>query len=94
MLPLRDVGQHLRYADAAAAAGVKRFIPADYGSVDSRSPYARQLVKLFDNKVKVQREARGAVGAERGQLHLDKPRQRALLRLGSDERIPALLSRH
>lgn len=51
--PLRNVEDHLVLADAAAAAGVKRFIPADYGSVDARSPYARELVKLFDNKVKV-----------------------------------------
>lgn len=51
--PLRNVDEHLRYANAAAAAGVKRFIPADYGSVDARSQYARKLVQLFDRKVKV-----------------------------------------
>ncbi|KAK0625126.1 NmrA family transcriptional regulator [Bombardia bombarda] len=52
--PLRNVDEHLRLADAAAAAGtVKRFIPADYGSVDARSPRARELVKLFEDKVKV-----------------------------------------
>lgn len=48
--PLRDVDEHLRLADAAAAAGVRRFIPADYGSVDSRSARARELVPLFDRK--------------------------------------------
>ncbi|RKU40261.1 hypothetical protein DL546_001313 [Coniochaeta pulveracea] len=51
--PLRNVDEHLRYAEAAAAAGVKRFIPADYGSVDARSEYARKLVQLFEKKVKV-----------------------------------------
>jgi nucleoside-diphosphate-sugar epimerase len=63
--PLRNVDDHLRLADAAQAAGVKRFIPADYGSVDSRSDYARKLVKLFDNKVKV-RERLEALSAESG----------------------------
>lgn len=63
--PLRNVDDHLRLADAAQAAGVQRFIPADYGSVDSRSDYARKLVKLFDNKVKV-RERLEALSAESG----------------------------
>ncbi|KAI1865971.1 uncharacterized protein JN550_007949 [Neoarthrinium moseri] len=51
--PLRDTSQHLRLADAAAAAGVKRFIPADYGSCDSSSKRAQELVPLFLNKVRV-----------------------------------------
>ncbi|KAK3367840.1 isoflavone reductase family protein [Podospora didyma] len=51
--PLADVNAHFALADAAADAGVKRFIPADYGSVDARSPRARALVSLFDNKVRV-----------------------------------------
>ena len=63
--PLRDTSQHLRLADAAAAAGVARFIPADYGSVDARSPRARELVRLFDNKVKV-RERLEALSAQSG----------------------------
>ena len=63
--PLRDTAQHLRLADAAAAAGVARFIPADYGSVDARSPRARELVRLFDNKVKV-RERLEALSAQSG----------------------------
>lgn len=52
--PLRDTSQHLRLADAAAAAGVKRFIPADYGSCDSSTKQAQELVPLFLNKARVQ----------------------------------------
>ena len=52
--PLRDVDEHLRLADAAAQAGtVRRFIPADFGSVDARSEMARELVGLFERKVRV-----------------------------------------
>ncbi|KAI0127550.1 NmrA-like family protein [Xylariales sp. AK1849] len=51
--PLKDTEQHLRLCDAAAAAGVKRFIPADYGSCDSSSKQAQELVPLFLNKVRV-----------------------------------------
>ncbi|KAH8895896.1 NmrA-like family protein [Thozetella sp. PMI_491] len=64
--PLRDVSQHIRFAEAAAAAGVRRFIPADYGSVDSRSLYAQQLVKLFDNKVKVRERLQELAAASGG----------------------------
>ncbi|KAK3319510.1 hypothetical protein B0T19DRAFT_268588 [Cercophora scortea] len=62
--PLRNVEDHLRLADAAAAAGsVRRFIPADYGSVDARSPRARALVPLFERKVIV-RERLEVLAAE------------------------------
>ena len=66
--PLADLSTHLRIAEAAYAAGVKRFIPADFGSVDSRSEYARQLVKLFDKKVRVQEllESLSAKGVQEG----------------------------
>lgn len=37
-------------ADAAVAAGVQRFIPADFGSCDSQSAYAIELVPLYGNK--------------------------------------------
>lgn len=50
---LRDPAQHLRIADAAAAAGVRRFIPADYGSCDSSSARAQELVPLFAHKTAV-----------------------------------------
>ena len=43
----------IRYADAAAAAGVKRFIPADFGSCDSSSPRALELIPLYRAKQKV-----------------------------------------
>ncbi|KAI8626129.1 NmrA-like family protein [Xylariaceae sp. FL1651] len=52
-IPLRELAQHLRIADAAAFAGVKRVIPADYGRRDSDSPRAQQLVPLFKLKVAV-----------------------------------------
>ncbi|KAH8653711.1 hypothetical protein BX600DRAFT_471482 [Xylariales sp. PMI_506] len=51
--PLRDPEQHLRLADAAAAAGVRRFIPADYGSCDSSTRQATELVPLFLHKQRV-----------------------------------------
>lgn len=51
--PLKDVGEHIRLAEGAARAGVKRFIPADFGSCDSRDARAREVVKLFDHKVQV-----------------------------------------
>lgn len=52
--PIRDVDEHLRLANAAARTGtVRRFIPADFGSVDARSERARELVNLFERKVLV-----------------------------------------
>ncbi|KAL8375850.1 hypothetical protein RB595_007125 [Gaeumannomyces hyphopodioides] len=41
---------HLALASAAAAAGVTRYMPADWGSVDARSEQARALVPLFSRK--------------------------------------------
>jgi len=46
----------MRLSEAAAAAGVKRFIPADWGSVDSRTKQARDLVPLFEKKVQVRQK--------------------------------------
>lgn len=43
----------IRLADAAAKAGVNRFIPADFGSCDSSSPRALELVPLYRAKQKV-----------------------------------------
>jgi uncharacterized protein YbjT (DUF2867 family) len=43
----------IRLADAAAQAGVKRFVPADFGSCDSSSPRALDLVPLYRAKQKV-----------------------------------------
>lgn len=43
----------IQYADAAAEAGVKRVLPADFGSCDSSSPRALELVPLYIAKAKV-----------------------------------------
>ncbi|KAM7205203.1 hypothetical protein V8F20_003340 [Naviculisporaceae sp. PSN 640] len=52
--PVRNVNEHIALANAAYESGtVRRFIPADFGSVDARSDYARQLVPLFERKVRI-----------------------------------------
>ncbi|RYP92157.1 hypothetical protein DL770_001738 [Monosporascus sp. CRB-9-2] len=51
--PLKDGAAHIRIAEAAAAAGVSRVIPADYGSCDSSSAVAQELVPLFKRKTAV-----------------------------------------
>ncbi|GAB7347740.1 hypothetical protein MBLNU459_g5292t1 [Dothideomycetes sp. NU459] len=43
----------IRLADASAEAGIQRFIPADFGSCDSSSPRALELVPLYKAKQKV-----------------------------------------
>jgi putative NADH-flavin reductase len=43
----------IRLADAAVQAGVKRFIPADYGSCDSSNPRVLELMPLYVTKKKV-----------------------------------------
>lgn len=43
----------IRLADAAASAGVQRFIPADFGSCDSASPRALELMPLYVAKKRV-----------------------------------------
>lgn len=40
----------IRLADACVAAGVARFIPADYGSMRSDDPYVLKLLPNFRNK--------------------------------------------
>ncbi|OAA73699.1 NmrA family transcriptional regulator [Cordyceps fumosorosea ARSEF 2679] len=52
--PLKDVSQHLRLAEAACAAGVRRYVPADYGSCDARSPRAQRHLQLYRDKAAVQ----------------------------------------
>lgn len=42
-----------RLADASVKAGVKRFIPADFGSCDSSDPHAQDCVPLFANKTEL-----------------------------------------
>jgi putative NADH-flavin reductase len=48
----------IRLADAAAQVGVRRFIPADFGSCDSSSPRALDLMPLYRAKQKVQQHLR------------------------------------
>ncbi|KAL9113792.1 MAG: hypothetical protein Q9227_002237 [Pyrenula ochraceoflavens] len=48
-----NVDLQIRLADAAAQAGVKRFIPADFGSCDSESARAREYVDLYNKKKEV-----------------------------------------
>lgn len=42
-----------KLADACVQAGVKRFIPADYGSCDSSSPLTQELVPLYKHKAEL-----------------------------------------
>ncbi|KAG6008255.1 hypothetical protein E4U21_004717 [Claviceps maximensis] len=51
--PLTDVTQHIRLAQAAHDAGVRRYIPADYGSCDAASPRAQQYLRLYRDKTAV-----------------------------------------
>ncbi|KAK7743387.1 hypothetical protein SLS62_010580 [Diatrype stigma] len=64
--PLRDPAAHLRIADAAAAAGVSRVIPADYGSCDSGSARAQELVPLFKHKTAVRERLQALSAAAEG----------------------------
>lgn len=52
-VPSSMVELQLRLADAAVRAGVKRFIPADFGSCDSSSPRALSLMPLYKKKQQV-----------------------------------------
>ncbi|UQC81561.1 NmrA-like family protein [Colletotrichum lupini] len=54
---LRDLDQHLRIAEAAFAAGVKHFMPADFGSIDADNPRARELIPLYRWKRAVRQKA-------------------------------------
>lgn len=64
--PLRNVDDHLRLAEAAAAAGVRRYFPADFGSVDARSETARALVPLFEKKETVRKKLTALAAATPG----------------------------
>lgn len=55
--PMKDVSQHLRLLEAAFRAGVKRFIPADFGSCDAASEEARRYLKLYADKEMVRVKA-------------------------------------
>lgn len=49
-IPLKDVNEHLRLIEAALRAGIKRIIPADFGSCDASDPLPSQLLKLYRDK--------------------------------------------
>jgi len=53
-------------AEASLDAGVKRFIPADFGSCDSSSPRALELVPLYRAKQKVREHLQAMVRANEG----------------------------
>ena len=48
--PLQDVDQHLRLLEAAYAAGVKRYIPADWGSCDAADEHVKSKLNIYKNK--------------------------------------------
>jgi hypothetical protein len=52
-LAVKSAEDHMLLAEAAAAAGARRFIPADFGSLDARDATARRMVPLFGRKVQV-----------------------------------------
>lgn len=51
--PLKDVTQHLRLAEAAFRAGVRRYIPADFGSCDASDPQTQKHLRLYRDKTLV-----------------------------------------
>lgn len=52
-----------RIADACVRAGVRRLVPADFGSCDSSSPRARELVPLFARKTELREYLIGLAAA-------------------------------
>jgi len=52
-LPGSAVEPHRNLANACIKAGIKRFIPADYGSVDSSDGVVAELVPLYKQKTAV-----------------------------------------
>ncbi|KAL7796710.1 hypothetical protein V8C37DRAFT_371242 [Trichoderma ceciliae] len=51
--PLGEGDQHLRLVEAAFRAGVKRFIPADFGSCDASDPEPQKHLPLYRRKTLV-----------------------------------------
>ncbi len=52
LLPPISVEQHNSIADAAADAGVKRFIPSEFGS-DTSNPKIVELIPMFGTKTAI-----------------------------------------
>ena len=48
-----QVQEQIRFADACAAAGVQRIIPADFGSCDSDDPTTLDILPLYTQKAKI-----------------------------------------
>ena len=55
-IPATRTREQLLLANACVKAGVRRFIPADFGSVDSLDKVCRDLVPLYENKLVVRNE--------------------------------------
>lgn len=55
----------MRLADACVAAGVSRFIPADYGSMRSDDPYVLRLLPNFRNKQLVREHCQSLADSHR-----------------------------
>ena len=51
--PVNDESLHVRIAEAAAAAGVSRYIPSDYGSINSDHPKAMEWLPLYARKTNI-----------------------------------------
>lgn len=49
----RDASAQIKFGVASAAAGVRRLIPADFGSCDSGGKRERELVPLFESKLQI-----------------------------------------
>lgn len=69
--PLTDVGQHLRLVDAAFAAGVRRYVPADFGSCDAASPQAQHHLQLYRDKTLVRQRCEELAGRLPGRAAAD-----------------------
>jgi hypothetical protein len=52
-LGVKDAANHILLCEAAAAVGVTRFIPADFGSLDARDSIAQEMLPLFRRKVQI-----------------------------------------
>lgn len=58
-----DPEAHVRVAEAAAAAGARLHIPADFGSIDADNERARELVPLYRNKLAIRTRAQALADA-------------------------------
>jgi hypothetical protein len=54
-LGVKSAEEHILLGEAAREAGVKRVIPADFGSLDARDPTAQRMLPLFQRKVQIRK---------------------------------------